>query len=415
MRILILGAGVIGVTTAYYLAKAGYEVTILDRNDKPAKETSFANGGQLSYAHAEPWSHPSVWSSLPSILFSKKSPLRISKPFDPEIWQWCLKFLSHARLKTNQTNTAAIYKLALESKQCLQEIIDETALDFYHTKAGKLHVFHREKTLQHATEEAKFKQQIGCSYSILTHQQCIEKEATLAQSQVTFAGGVYYPDDEAGDIHLFTQNLLSYIEQRYKVNFLPNHRIQKIVTQGGSIDCLVTDKGSLKFDQYVLCLGAESGRLLETIGIKSNIYPLKGYSLTIPVADASLLPKVSVTVADRKYVSASLGNKLRVAGFAEFAGYDRSVDRNGAMIQSLYHDIMSVFPSLSTVDPDAVHYWGCLRSSTPSGLPLIGKSPYENLFLNTGQGSLGWTLACGSAKRLLHAVKKSKKEAIIAD
>lgn len=401
MRILILGAGVIGITTAYYLAKSGIEVTVLDRKPAPALETSFANGGQLSYAHAEPWAHPTIWAQLPRLVFSPNSPFKISNRFDYKTWDWCLRFMSNAHLKKNQDSTQKIYNLAMRSRNALYQIMDETGIEFHHNAMGKLHIFGSKRDYKAAIEEAEFKHQLGCKYELANKERCFQIEPALRNIKKKMIGGVFYPDDEAGDIHKFTQALADYCQKYLGVNFLFNQSINEIKHSTRKIESLITNEGDeLRFDAYVCCLGAYSGLILDQLGIKHHIYPLKGYSLTIPYEDINMLPKVSITVADQKIVCTSLGNSLRVAGLAEMAGYNTDFDPKSDIMKRFYRYVCDVFSDVQNVDKDTIKYWSCLRSATPDALPMIGRTLYKNFWLNTGQGTLGWTLSCGSAELL---------------
>jgi D-amino-acid dehydrogenase len=394
MRIIVLGAGVIGVTTAYFLAKEGHEVVVIERKPKSAMETSFANGGQLSYSHAEPWSHPSVWTKLPFWLIQKDSPFSLSDPFSPSMWCWSLEFMANCFPGKNREHTAHVLRLALYSKQCFREILKETEVSFNYQKKGILHIFRHHEPLRAAIQEAEYKKKLGCDYEVLTTEECVAKEPAFAgKSAQGIKGALFFPGDKTGDIHDFTEQLAG-IDSGAGVTFHYNTDIIKFEKKGDKITALHTSKGIMTADAYVVALGSYSPLLLTTVGIRVPIYPLKGYSISIPTQGYTGAPTIGITDQSKKIVYSRLGDMLRVAGTAELAGYNTDIRHD--RIDSMVHATKELFPECG--DFSQLTSWACLRSSTPDGMPILGETKIRNLYLNTGQGSLGWTLSCGSSK-----------------
>jgi len=395
MKILILGSGIIGVTTAYYLSARGHEVTVIDRQPGSAEECSYANGGQLSFSHVEPWASPDLFPRVFKWLVKKHSPLVFRPKLDPAMWSWLAKFLSNCNEAKVKETTTNLLRLSLYSKECIHKITNETGLSYAHLTKGTLHIFRNEKNLKAKIEQAAFQKELGCDFELLeSREACLKKAPSLTNSPKKIIGGIYFPMDESGDVHEFTVNLAKIAEQKNKAKFIYNTNILKIIKNGGKIDRIETDKGDFTADSYVMSLGAYSPIFLKQVGINVPIYPLKGYSISIPLKNPDAAPKICITDQANKVVYSRLGNTLRVAGTAEFAGYDHTI-RN-ERINTLKRMTRGLFPDSG--DIINAEPWACLRPSTPDSLPILGKSPLSNLFLNTGQGTLGWTLSCGSAK-----------------
>jgi D-amino-acid dehydrogenase len=285
-------------------------------------------------------------------------------------------------------------RLSLYSKQCLNEIEQHTGINYTGLKHGTLHIFKDEKSLASSIKQAEFQKELGCEFEILPDRAaCIAKAPSLTNSQKPIVGGLFFPLDESGDVHEFAVNLAQ-MEAAKTAKFMYDTSINNILTDGKKITGIETDKGTIYADRYIMSLGAYSPLLLRKIGIRLPIYPMKGYSISIPIANANAAPMTSITDQGDKVVYSRLGNILRVAGTAEFAGYDQSIRKE--RIDTLKFMTKRLFPDCG--DIESANEWSCLRPSTPDGSPILGHSPYENLFLNTGQGTLGWTLACGSAR-----------------
>lgn len=391
MQITILGAGVLGVTTAYMLEQRGYSVTVIDRRPTSAMETSFANGGQLSYSHAEPWANPSVLPKIAKWAFQENSPLVLSwKSFNPEMIAWGMRFLGECLPMNVRKNTLDTLKLALYSRQVMAEIRTQTSIEFDFLQNGILHFFTDEKLFAGAVAQAKFQAKYGCEYTILSPRECLEKEPSLARLEKELIGGIFHAQDESGDIHRFTQGLAA---QLRNTKFIYNTEVQSLVKENDKIIAVQTNDGVMSADAFVVALGSYSPKILNPLGIKTHIYPMKGYSVSVPI-NGKRAPHVSVTDQGSKIVYSRLGNILRAAGTAEFAGHDDSITEK--RIAHMKAEMQRVFGDCG--DFDQATDWACLRPQTPAGTPTLGKTPYKNLFLNTGHGTLGWTLAAGSAK-----------------
>lgn len=399
MKITILGAGVIGVTTAYLLAERGHEVEVIERQPQAAGETSHANGGQLSFAHAEPWANPLVLGKVFKWMFKKDAPLVLRPSLDPHQLCWTLSFLRNCLKDRCDANSVNLLRLGLYSKKVTEKIRVTSGVKFDNTRNGILHLYTSEKDLAHATEQAQFQNKFGGQTSLimepLSREGCLRKEPTLQYAERNIVGGVFATIDEGGDCGMFTQNLAEIATREFGVKFHYNTTVQKLETDKGRITRVVTDKGVHTADAYVMAAGSYSYPLLKKIGISVPVYPLKGYSLTVPAGDFPA--SVSITDNENKIVVTPLGNRLRAAGTAEFAGYNQQVVES--RVAPILRATKTWFPK-ADYSESSIMKWACLRPATPDGLPIIGRSKVENLYLNTGHGTLGWTQAGGSANLL---------------
>ncbi|MBL0318871.1 MAG: D-amino acid dehydrogenase [Alphaproteobacteria bacterium] len=415
MRVAILGAGVIGVTTAYYLAKSGYKVSVFDRAPGSSQETSYANGIQLSYSHASPWAEPGVIPKIIKWFGDDEAPLVFRFKPDLSLMRWGLSFLKQSSSKHHLYNTASIWRLSSYSRSILHEFLAHESVEFDYLQKGILHIFQHQDELDNAIKQAQYQESLGCDYALLNRQACFEKEPILEQSPYPLAGAIYYPLDEVGNIFTFTQKVTD-ICKTLGVTFHFNTTIESLHTQQNRVVSMNTNQGVFDFDLYVVALSAYSGALVRPLKIHLPIYPLKGYTLTIAVPENHPLPlpESSITDEANKIVFSRLGNALRVAGTAEVAGFDTSIQKK--RIELMKKQTGDIFPAYQHLihQPGAVQEWACLRSSTPSGVPIIGQSSYSNLYLNTGHGSLGWTMAMGSAK-ILHDLMVLGKSEIPSD
>jgi D-amino-acid dehydrogenase len=410
MKVLVLGAGVIGVTTAYQLMKRGHEVVVIDQAATSASECSFANGGQLSYSHVEPWATPAVLSKIPKWLMKKNSPLVFKLSADPKMWAFALKFLSYCNAKKAQASTKNMMRLALYSKQAFAELDADTNLDYSKISKGTVHFFTDEKLLRANLEQAQLQKKLGCDFEFLHDRAaCEEKDPALKYCPSDIVGGIFFPIDETGDVNEFSINLTKYLEKKGVV-FQHKTRVEEIFIDGHQISGIQTNKGMFIADSYVVCLGAKTPLILDKIGIETGIYPMKGYSISVKITNSDKAPTVGITDQRNKIVFSRLGNIMRVAGTAEFAGYDDSITQS--RIETLKEMAKESFPDAG--DIDNATDWACLRPSTPDGSPIIGKSKYNNLFLNTGHGTLGWTLCCGSAKAIADVIDGKQPEISLA-
>jgi len=406
MKIVVLGAGIAGVTTAYYLHKQGYDVTVIDRHDASAMECSHANGGHLSYTHTEPWASMSLMRMVPGWLIQKDCPLLISHMWDPSMWAWVLKLLACCPRKKVLETTQILSPLALYSKKCLHHIIEDTKVEFDHTTKGILHICDNEKSLDKHTKQAQVQEALGFSYHRLDSRQACEKfEPALSQTARDIAGGLVFPLDESGDSCQFIQNLTQFLIEN-GVTFKHNTTVDTLSHQGDHILSVKTSLGDIQADKFVVALGAYSGVIMRSLGINIPMYPLKGYSITIPVEQTQSMPQVPLMDTDNKIVISPMGNMLRAAGTVDFAGFNHAIsDRQTDVIVSI---VKGIFPSLSSFE--TVQKWSCLRPFISDCRPVLGKSPYKNLFMNTGHGSLGWTLGCGSSALVADVVAGNTPE-----
>jgi D-amino-acid dehydrogenase len=408
MKILILGSGLLGVTTAYELGKRGFDVTIIDRQPTAAGETSFANGGQLSYSHAEPWANPSVLSVLPKWMLRSDSPLVFRPRADWQMTKWGLSFLRNCTTHRANINTVSMLRLGLYSRECMRRLREaEPTLEFNHSTKGILHIFDDEKSYAHAKHQMEFQEKFGGVERVITRDELIALEPTLAQTSRTIVGGIHANLDESGDAHAFTNNLLAIAQQKYNVKFKGGVSIEGIETENRKITAIETNEGNITADGFVMALGSYSSVFLRSIGIDVPIYPMKGYSITLDADE--YCPEVSLTDGKYKIVYSRLGNKLRIAGTAEFAGYNS--DLNERRITPIVNAAKTLFPNINW--EQNIGKWACLRPSTPDGPPIIGNTPYKNLFLNTGHGTLGWTQCAGSAKILADIMENKTPEILL--
>jgi D-amino-acid dehydrogenase len=393
MTVVVLGAGVVGVCTAYYLSQAGLAVTVIDRQPGAARETSFANGGQISANHATPWAGPSTpWRAL-KWLGRTDAPLLLHLRWDPELFTWLWHFLRNCTATRVRTNIARILPLALYSRGQLAVVRTETGIAYDALTRGILHIFRDQSEYQAALGLLDLMNRLGCVRRVISAADCVALEPALASVSRDLVGGIYSPDDESGDAHMFTVELARLCAER-GVAFEYETEVTRLIPEGERIVAADTRRGSISGDCFVLACGSYSPLLLRPLGIHLPVYPAKGYSVTLPVGNGSAAPVVSLIDDEYKMVYSRLGDRLRVAGTAEFTGYDTRI--NKARARFLLHTAMALFPDCG----DAAHaeFWAGLRPSTPDGVPVIGATTYRNLYLNTGHGTLGWTMACGSGR-----------------
>jgi len=398
----VLGAGVIGVTSAWYLAKNGHEVTLVDRHSAPGEETSFANGGQISVSHAAPWANPHVPAKILRWLGREDAPLLFRPRADLRQWLWGLAFLRECTPARTHRNIRNLVALGLYSRASLQALRAETAIQYDQLARGILHFYTKTRELDAAAESARVMREHGCEIEMVSAARCVEIEPALANLRL--AGGSWSPTDESGDAHKFTQALTALALKR-GVRFR-TARIAGLEAQGGRIAGVRTESEVLRADAYLVCLGSYSPLLVRPLGIRLAVYPLKGYSLTLPVADPQKAYTVSLTDDEHKLVFSRLGERLRIAGTAELNGYNTEL--NDVRCRALLKRTLELFSEAG--DASRARYWTGLRPATPSNVPYIGATRYPNLYLNTGHGTLGWTHACGSGRAIADIVSGRKPE-----
>jgi D-amino-acid dehydrogenase len=400
MKVLVLGAGLLGTTTAWYLVRAGHDVTVIDRRDGAGLETSFANGGQIAACHAEPWANPDAPLQILRWLRRDDSPLLFRLRMDPAQWLWGARFLAECLPSRTRDNIAQIARLALYSRASLQELRAETGIEYDALARGILHYYTEREEFDRAVAAASIMNEQGLDREAKTVEEAIAIEPALAAARERIVGATYTPSDESGDAHKFTRELARRAEAQ-GARFLYNHAIEAAGTQGGRVAGIVVRPAggsavTLTADAYVVALASYSPLLTGPIGLYLPVYPAKGYSLTVPVANPALAPTVSLTDDSAKIVISRLGERLRFAGTAELSGY--STDLNPVRCAAIARRAREMFPGAA--DYDRATYWAGLRPSTPSNVPLVGRTKFPNLFLNTGHGTLGWTMACGSGRAL---------------
>ena len=399
MRVVVLGAGVVGTTSAWYLAASGHEVVVVDRQPVAGNETSFANGGQISVSHAEPWANPHVLPQVIRWLGQEDAPLLWRWRADPAQLMWGLRFLNECRPGRTRRNIAAIVALALYSRGCLRALRRELALDYDHLERGILHLYTEPQAFARAMDAARTMREFGLDREPVSAERCVEIEPALAGARQWLAGGHYTPSDESGDAHKFTRALAERAAAR-GVEFRLDSTVDRMTANGGRIAGVMVSgpAGSqlLTADAYVVALGSYTPLLLRPLGVRLPVIPAKGYSATVPLSTAALAPTVSLTDDEHRLVFSRLGNRLRIAGTAEFNGYN--LDLNPVRCNALLQRARQLFPALEAAGEP--QFWCGLRPSTPSNVPCIGRTRYPDLWLNTGHGTLGWTMACGSAAAL---------------
>ena len=406
MRVVVLGAGVVGVTTAWALSRAGHEVTVLERHDAPARETSFANGGQLSVSHAEPWANPQAPWQILKWLGNEDAPLLWRMRADAAQWSWGCRFLLECLPHRTRRNTQSLLALGLYSRRALAEIRDELEIDYHQLQRGILHFYTDQAEFERARRGADLLPEMGAERQVKSAEECLHIEPALANSRDPIVGGTFTADDESGDARLFSEALTRACEQRgVQFNFGVN--VENLERhQDRIVAATMADGERVTADAFVVALGCQSAPMLNSLGLRFPIYPLKGYSASVSIPADTMAPFVSLTDEAHKLVFSRLGDTLRVAGTAEFTGFDLSL--NQARCAALIDRARQVFPGLDGLDE--IEYWAGLRPATPGNVPLIGVTEISNLWLNSGHGTLGWTLACGSAKLLAQMVSRMKPD-----
>ncbi len=400
MRVLVLGAGLVGVASAWYLREEGHEVTVVDRQPGVALETSFANGGQISTSHAEPWANPATPAKILRWLGREDSPLLWRLRADPVQWAWGLRFLVECLPARTRANIVAILRLALYSRGLLKSLRPALGLAYDQLERGILHFYTDPAEFEHAIPQAELMRRYGCDRRVKTAAECLAIEPALAQSTLPIVGGTYTADDESGDAHKFAVALARHAQAR-GVAFRHGAAVAAIEAEGGRIARVRLAGGeALSADAYVVALGSHSPLLLAPLGVRIPVYPAKGYSATIPLAPGEVAPTVSLTDDGAKIVFSRLGERLRVAGTAEFAGYDLSL--NETRCRALVRRTEAIFPGLA--GRAGIEFWTGLRPATPSNVPVVGPTRYSNLWVNTGHGTLGWTMACGTGRLIADLV-----------
>lgn len=395
MRVLVLGGGVIGVSSAWYLARAGFEVTVVDRQPGPARETSFANAGQISPGYASPWAAPGVPLKALKWLFTAHAPLAIRPGLDPGQYLWLAQLLRNCTAGRYAINKARMVRLSEYSRDCLDELRAETGIDYEGRQLGTTQLFRTQAQLDGAAKDIAVLEQYGVPYELLDRAGIARVEPALAAVTDTLAGALRLPNDQTGDCELFTRRLQA-MAAAAGVEFRFGQRIEQLQQQRGRISGVRIDGRTEHADRYVLALGSYSPQLLAPLGLRLPVYPLKGYSLTLPITDAAMAPTSTILDETYKVAITRFDQRIRVGGMAEVAGFDLSLSpRRRATLEKVVNDLYPRGGDLARAE-----FWTGLRPATPDGTPVVGATRFDNLYLNTGHGTLGWTMACGSGRYL---------------
>ena len=402
-RITVIGAGVIGITSAWYLAREGFEVTVIDRQPQPAAETSFANGGQISVSHSEPWANPDAPLKVLKWLLKADAPLLFRPRADWRQWWWLAAFLRECTAARTRDNTRQLVSLGVYSREALRALRGETGIDYDAQTRGILHLYTDPAELEASREPSRLMTELGCERRLVSAAEAVQLEPALTAMGSRLAGATYSPDDESGDARRFTLALAERCRAA-GVRFLHGHRVTALrpAADGSAridhVEAIDPEGGyhRLGADRWVLAAGSFSPLLAAPIGLRLNLYPAKGYSVTMPVADPARAWQTSLTDDAHKLVFSRLGDRLRIAGTAELSGWNRAL--NLRRCEAILARVEQLFPGAG--DSARAEFWSGLRPATPSNYPYLGPTRFRNLYLNTGHGTLGWTLACGSGRVL---------------
>ena len=406
MKVLVAGSGIIGITSAYYLAKSGHEVTVIEQESEPALGTSFANAGQLSYGMSSPWAGPGIPIKAMKWLVAKYAPLIINPKLTLLTFKFLFRILRNCTASRYEINKSRMVRVSKYSQQAIAEMVQEHDFDFELRSHGLLQVFRTQAQLDAAKKDMAVLDAYQVKYEQLDVAGCIEAEPALVHVKDKITGGLRYLEDQSANCFLFANHLTKICKQM-GVKFEFNVSIQQINTKHQKITSIQTDQGDYQADKYVIALGSQSADILAPLGIHLPIYPVKGYSITLPIKNDTDAPQGTLMDETYKVAITRLGDIVRVAGIAELTGYDKTLSDSGDRItQFVLHDL---FPKATDQVPDD-QLWAGLRPMTPDGTPIIGKTPYDNLLLNTGHGTLGWTMSLGSAKVINSLVSEQPPE-----
>ena len=405
MRVMVLGSGVIGTASAYYLARAGFEVVVVDRQDGPALETSFANAGQVSPGYASPWAAPGIPLKAIKWLLQKHAPLAIKATGDIGQYLWMAQMLRNCTASRYAVNKERMVRLSEYSRDCLDELRAETGISYEGRTLGTTQLFRTQAQLDGAAKDIAVLQQSGVPYELLDRAGIARVEPALAAVTDKLAGALRLPNDQTGDCQMFTLKLAE-MAKDLGVEFRFGQNIQRLDAVGDRINGVWIDGKLEQADQYVLALGSYSPELLKPLGIKAPVYPLKGYSLTVPITNAAMAPTSTILDETYKVAITRFDNRIRVGGMAEIAGFDLSLNpRRRETLEMITSDLYPQGGDLTRAE-----FWTGLRPATPDGTPIVGATRMRNLFLNTGHGTLGWTMACGSGRLLADLMAKKRPQ-----
>jgi D-amino-acid dehydrogenase len=409
LRVLVLGSGVIGTSVAYYLAKAGHEVQVVERQAGPALETSFGNAGEVSPGYSAPWAGPDVPVKAIKWMLMTHSPLVVWPLLDPQMWRWGFSMLANCTAKAYALNKSRMVPIAEYSRDCLKALRAETGIAYDDRAQGTLQLFRTQKQLDGIGGDVEVLKQYGVPFEVLDREGFCSVEPALKLTQEKFVGALRLPNDETGDCFKFT-NALAEMAKALGVQFSFNTQIQGLQVGGGEIIGVFTSAGRLTADKVVLALGSYSPQLLAPVGVRIPVYPVKGYSITVPITDAAYAPESTIMDETHKVAVTRLGDRIRVGGTAELAGY--SLQLREPRRATLNHVVSDLFPRGG--DVSKASFWCGLRPMTPDGTPIVGETPVKNLLLATGHGTLGWTMAAGTGRVLADLISGRQPEIDIA-
>jgi len=394
MHTVVLGSGVIGTTIAYYLARAGHQVTVIDRQPGPALETSYANAGEVSPGYSAPWAGPGVPVKAIKWLLMHHSPLVIKPALDPAMWRWGLSMLRNCTEARYRINKARMVRVAEYSRDCLKQLRDETGIGYDERCQGTLQLFRTQKQLDGIGKDVDILKEFDVPFQVLDREAYLEYEPALALVKEKFVGALRLPGDETGDCFKFTENLAR-MAASLGVDFRFGTNIEALEHAGGTITGIRTaEHGTIRADNYVLALGSYSTGLLKPLGIDIPVYPVKGFSITVPITDPDMAPESTIMDETHKVAVTRLGDRIRVGGTAQLSGFDLRLDAGRR--KTLEFVVGDLFPKGG--DVARAEFWTGLRPMTPDGTPIIGRTRYDNLILSTGHGTLGWTMAAGTGR-----------------
>ena len=400
MHVAVLGAGVVGVTTAHYLAEAGHDVTIIDQAAAVARECSAANGAQLSYSYTEVMASPSFLLKLPGLAAGTDAAIQVRPPLTMDLVRWGLGFLGKCTRRSAAASTRANLELAVRSAQLLRDLRNELRADFHYRQAGKLILLSTDRELDDARRASEVKAELGVRANVVSFEEALEIEPAIGAMQGPYAGAVYSPGDDIGDSAEFSELLAERLEQKHGARFMLGAVITGLIRERDAILGVRTASGDIEADAVVVCLGAWSPALLGKVGIRILVTPVRGYSLTLP--PGRTMPSASVTDYGRRFVMGRLGEKMRIAGYADFVGF--ATRKDAARLAQLLDTARTAAPEAADYGCADNHAWGGYRPMTPDGRPIVGPTRLDGLFVNTGHGTLGWTLALASAEQLVDAM-----------
>ncbi|MBJ9974595.1 D-amino acid dehydrogenase [Pseudomonas sp. S75] len=401
MRVLVLGSGVIGTASAYYLARQGFEVTVVDRQPSVALETSFANAGQISPGYASPWAAPGVPLKAIKWLLERHAPLAIKLTGDVDQYLWMAQMLRNCTASRYAVNKERMVRLSEYSRDCLDELRAETGIAYESRTLGTTQLFRTQAQVDAAAKDIAVLERSGVPYELLDRDGIARVEPALAGARHLLAGALRLPNDQTGDCQLFTTRLAQ-MAVELGVEFRFGQNIERLVQSGDRLDGVMIDGKLETADRYVLALGSYSPQLLKPLGIKAPVYPLKGYSLTVPITDAAMAPASTILDETFKVAITRFDDRIRVGGMAEIAGFDLSL--NPSRRETLEMIVNDLYPRGG--DLSQASFWTGLRPATPDGTPIVGATALNNLYLNTGHGTLGWTMACGSGRLLADLIAR---------